>query len=128
MRWGAGGHGKVLVEQRADASPSEGGATPLWRACACNHAEIARVLLQAGVDVNEFVKDAKPSSTSCASLLHVACHSGHLQIVRLLLEFQADLNCRASGLTAVDVARASGHCDIVCLPRSSLGKLYSLSV
>ena len=48
-------------------------------------------------------------------LLHEAARGGHVDCVQLLLERGADIEVRAHGLTALEVARQSGHPAVVRL-------------
>eukprot|EP00900_Chrysochromulina_parva_P022983 jgi/Chrpa1/5318/Chrysochromulina_OHIO_Genome00014576-RA len=52
---------------------------------------------------------------STLHLLHEAARGGHVDCVQLLLERGADIEVRAQGLTALEVARQSGHPAVVRL-------------
>lgn len=69
--------------------------------------ERARVLLDAGFDVNE-------QDVNGFSALHKACRTGRVEIVRLLIERGADLNARARlNVTPLHWAARSNELEIV---------------
>jgi len=74
-----------------------GGSTPLLFAARVGDVESARILLDAGADVN----DALPNG---ATALVEAAHSGHDALGVLLLEKGADPNAAAVGYTALHAA------------------------
>lgn len=71
------------------------------------HAEIARLLLEAGADPEETNKNWQ-----CA--LHIAAESGQVGTVSALIEHGADVNrTDYSNTTALHVAALQGHADVV---------------
>jgi hypothetical protein len=87
---------------RADARLSKGGETPLMRAAARGHLEVARLLLDAGADASARRADG-------FTPLILAVFFGHEQIVSLLLERGADAFARTTlGTTAARWAAARG--------------------
>jgi ankyrin repeat protein len=75
----------------------EGGFTPLLFAARTGNVDAARMLLEAGVDVNE----TKPDG---ASALVVAAHSAQEKVALFLLEKGADPNAAGAGYTALHAA------------------------
>src|SRR4029079_1937821 len=71
-----------------------GGSTPLLFAARVGDAESARILIEAGADVN----DALPNGVSA---LVEAAHSGQQAVGVLLLDKGADPNAAAAGYTAL---------------------------
>jgi len=84
-------HGADLNEFTADGP--RGGFTALHAASRANYVEIARLLIEAGADIN-IPADAPHRATP----LHWAARSGNLDVVKLLVEAGADLTVRA-GIT-----------------------------
>lgn len=74
-----------------------GGSTPLLFAARSGDAESARMLIEAGADVNETLPDG-------ASALVIAAHSGHTRAATVLLEKGADPNAAEVGYTALHAA------------------------
>ena len=74
-----------------------GGSTPLLFAARSGDAESARVLVEAGADVN----DTLPNGVTA---LVEAAHSGHEDVGILLLEKSADPNASEAGYTALHAA------------------------
>jgi len=83
-----------------------GGSTPLLFAARVGDAESARILIEAGADVN----DRLPDGTSA---LVEAAHSGQQAVGALLLDKGADPNAAASGYTALHAAVLRGRLDLV---------------
>jgi ankyrin repeat protein len=81
--------------------------TALHLACAKNHRVIAKVLLDAGADV-------EPRDSDGATPLHLASQKGNLEIVRLLFAAGADKFARAvSGQSALHYAAQAGKEEMV---------------
>jgi ankyrin repeat protein len=74
-----------------------GGSTPLLFAARSGDAESARMLIEAGADVNETLPDG-------ASALVIAAHSGHTSAATVLLQKGADPNAAEVGYTALHAA------------------------
>src|SRR5688500_10382067 len=86
----------------ADARLSHGGETPLMRAAARGHEEVARVLLDAGADASARRGDG-------FTPLILAVFFGHEPVVRLLVKHGADAHARTSlGTTAARWAASRG--------------------
>jgi ankyrin repeat protein len=90
------------VTQRAgrealNYSVPRGGSTPLLFAARSGDAASARLLLDAGADVNDTVADGLPALT-------LAAYSGHGDVAAVLLERGADPNAAAIGFTALHAA------------------------
>ena len=92
------GRGAVMMPQR--------GSTPLLLAARHGRIENARLLLEAGADVNE----AAPTGESA---LVVASFSDQGAFARLLLERGANLNDAAAGYTALHAAVVRGDVELV---------------
>ena len=76
---------------------AHGGSTPLLFATRNGDVETARVLVDAGADVND-------TAASGASALVIAAHSGHGPLATYLLEQGADPNAAEAGYTALHAA------------------------
>jgi cytohesin len=83
-----------------------GGYTALLFAARAGNLDSARVLLDAGADVN----DEAPNGTSA---LVVAAHSGQGQLAAFLLDKGADANAAAAGYTALHAAVLRGDLALV---------------
>jgi ankyrin repeat protein len=109
-----GDHGalrKILVAEGidVDALPPEWPATALHVSCAQGHVTTAKMLLEAGAQID---KGHKHGQTPLA----VACARGHGDVVRLLLAAQANLEIASrDGSTALSVACFHGHKELVRL-------------
>jgi uncharacterized protein len=81
--------------------------TPLHSAVAANHAEICKILLEAGANPNaRQQKNITP--------LHSAAHNGNVQIASLLLEYGADKNAKSDdGKSAMDYANEVKASDVI---------------
>jgi ankyrin repeat protein len=69
---------------------ASGGSTALHHAAWRGHADVVKLLLQAGADVN-----AKTRSNS-ETPLHLAAMHGHTDVIQLLLQAGADVNARTA--------------------------------
>lgn len=104
------------------APNGDGGNTPLWFAAQGpwpGGVEVARVLIEAGADIN------RPSEHG-RTALHMAAAWGHADVVRLLLENGADATITDDeGLTPPDIARQGYHSnEVTAQQRSEIGKLF----
>jgi ankyrin repeat protein len=97
-RWVVGGDRATEV--------STGGFTPLLFAARSGDLESAKLLVEAGANVN----DATPDGTS---VLVVAAHSGQEAVAMYLLDHGADPNAQASGYTALHSAVLRGDRELV---------------
>jgi hypothetical protein len=98
-----------LLRRGANPNAKEDGSTPLHLAVLKEHADIAKLLLEHGADVN--AKD-KYGGTP----LHRAVLTEDADVVTLLLEHGADVNAKDKyGGTPLHLAAAKGHADIARL-------------
>ncbi len=87
------------------------GFRPLQLAAFFGHAQVVRVLLDAGADVA-----ARSTNGMALQALHSAAASGHIGIVSMLLEAGADPNSeQVGGYTALDAADQIGDTDLQAL-------------
>jgi len=100
---------RYLLLKGADPNiPSRNGYNvfPLNSAVAANNADITKILLEAGAEVNVM-------QTSGITPLHSAAHHGNIEILILLLEAGADTSVTTEGgKTPAEIAQANGHQDI----------------
>lgn len=89
-----------------DFEMAHGGSTPLLFAARNGDLASARVLLDAGADVNDTV-------AAGMSALVVAAHSNHGGLAEYLLERGADPNAAKAGYTALHAAVLRGNVDLV---------------
>ena len=85
---------------------AHGGSTPLLLAARWGDVATARVLVEAGADVDD-------TAASGASALVIAAHSGHSEFGRYLLEQGADANAADAGYTALHAAVLRGQGGLV---------------
>ena len=100
------------------------GTTPLIMAAQGGHEGIARLLIDAGADVN-YVMPESTSSVSGISALIFAANQGSESLVRLLIDAGADVNYKVPGrrgTTALKVACGRGHKDTAKLLRKAGAK------
>jgi len=93
---------QLLLHYKADKiarSQNRHGEIPLHIASEYGYADVARLFLEHGVDVNVLDNDR-------STPLHLASRDGHLEVARLLIENGANLDAEDSrGRTAFQVAR-----------------------
>lgn len=83
------------------------GTTPVWQSAGVGHAEIVRILLEAGADANLADEDG-------VTPLTVAAQNGHFEVVKILLKAGADVNLASKhGVSPLLLAAQNGHTDIV---------------
>lgn len=102
-------HGANLNAYTQDGP--RGGYTALHAACRANFIEIAKLLIDAGADV-----DIPADATHLARPLHWAARAGNLEIVKLLVEAGADVNATAGNdvpKTPMEVAMDRNHLHVV---------------
>jgi ankyrin repeat protein len=79
---------------------------PLQSAVAANNTDIAKILLEAGAEVNV-------RQISGITPLHSAAHHGNIELIILLLEAGSDVNAKTEdGKTAADLASIAGFNDL----------------
>mmetsp|Transcript_83135 Transcript_83135/g.238855 ORF Transcript_83135/g.238855 Transcript_83135/m.238855 type:complete len:212 (+) Transcript_83135:67-702(+) len=102
---GDAGWAEHLLQERADVECTDDGKTSLQQACGHGHVEIARLLCEAGADVNfKAAGDATP-------LMH-ASHHGYLGAVKFLVRAKAQVNVKDNcGMTALYFAVEGGSND-----------------
>ncbi|MBC7913566.1 MAG: ankyrin repeat domain-containing protein, partial [Pyrinomonadaceae bacterium] len=84
---------------------------PLSSAVAANNSDIAKILLEAGADVNV-------SQLSGLTPLHSAAHHGNIELIILLLEAGASVTAKTDeGKTAAELALASGFTELAKILR-----------
>ncbi|XP_075464305.1 ankyrin repeat domain-containing protein 17 isoform X9 [Ascaphus truei] len=97
---------KANVEHRAKT-----GLTPLMEAASGGYAEVGRVLLDKGADVN-----APPVPSSRDTALTIAADKGHYKFCELLISRGAHIDVRnKKGNTPLWLAANGGHLDVVQL-------------
>lgn len=97
---------KANVEHRAKT-----GLTPLMEAASGGYAEVGRVLLDKGADVN-----APPVPSSRDTALTIAADKGHYKFCELLINRGAHIDVRnKKGNTPLWLASNGGHFDVVQL-------------
>jgi ankyrin repeat protein len=88
------------------------GQTALMWAAAEGHAEVARLLIEAGATVDEHSQNRNGQLTA----LHFAARAGQLDATRTLIEAGADLDAvDADGANALVLATLNGHLDVTGL-------------
>lgn len=100
---------RVFVEIYDVDTKTRSGHTALYLAARGGHAEVARVLVEAGADVNI------PQRRGLTPL-HTAVLNGHAEVARVLVEAGADVNARTeAGSTALGVVQRRNYQEIVKL-------------
>ena len=91
---------------KPDKYLGEYGRTALYRAAQNGHNDIAKILIEAGANVNT-------QDNVGWTALYWAARNGHNDIVKILIEAGADVNIQESdGWTALSRAAEKGHNDI----------------
>ena len=134
---------KVLIEDHPELVDAVAldGFQPLGLACFFGHYEIARLLVEAGAEINSASKNPQkvtPLHSAAASrsleiarlllehgadpnarqnddftALHEAAHNGQIELVEILLAHGADVNANQKpGITALSFAQQAGHQDV----------------
>jgi len=103
--------GRLLSNGASAAAIIDGadreGRTPLYLACDAAHADVVKMLIEAGADVN------KAGSYGCTPV-YMASEGGHADVVKMLIEAGADLNKADDyGCTPVYKASERGDADVV---------------
>ncbi|TYQ30089.1 hypothetical protein PseudUWO310_10520 [Pseudanabaena sp. UWO310] len=98
-----------------NASPDEGVAS-LDIAIEKNHADVVKILLQAGANPNHYAMGATP--------IYSAARKGYTAIVSLLIEYGADINAKAYGSrdTPLEIATLNKHLAVVKLLKQAGAK------
>lgn len=107
---------RALLDAGANVNiRDETGATPLIRAAAKGHAELAALLLERGAAPNTVDGNGW-------SALMWAVNREHISVVKALIGGGADVNVRADGRTATQVAKMQGSNEILQLLQDAGGK------
>ena len=112
------------ILQRPQDPNLEPESSPLFAASRGGHAEVVRLLLEAG---------ARTSQGNCEgdTPLHAASAHGLVEVVRLLLEAKADSSSNSLGLTPLHMASQRGHLETVRLllpPKAANGQSATLGL
>jgi len=103
---------RLLLKNLADPNiPSQNGyqVYPLHAALSINHSLIAKMLIEAGAEVNVV-------QASRITPLHLAAQHGNIDLIILLLENGADITIKNDyGLSAADMAEEKGFLEIASI-------------
>ncbi len=103
---------KFLIDLGVDVAGVGGRRPPIFWAVQENHIDVAIYLLESGVDPNSI----DDSDSNLRSILIDAAGEGSFELVEKLLTLGADANYRdQQGVSAVELARAWEHADVVSL-------------
>jgi len=98
---------KILIDEKAKINQATNdGETPLYIAAQYGHVGAMEILLKKGALVNKATDEGE-------SPLYVAVHEGRNDAVELLLSYEADINFKCNGKTALMIARDKGFSAIV---------------
>lgn len=101
----------ILSSRNIDVDFKRNGQTPLHVAAVTGNAEIMKIILDLGPDVN-----IKSSDFHHKTPLHLACKYASVEVIELLLRSGADVNSTDRyGNTPLHKASAKGMCDVVKL-------------
>ena len=88
---------------------ADNGCTPLLVASDQGHVDVARLLIEAGADIDEAKYDG-------ATPLFIASQRGHVEVVKALLDGGADATQATNfGMTPLMIAKLMNHAEIVAL-------------
>ena len=109
---------KQMLEEGMNVNVLLAGVSPLMIAASKGHRDVAEVILQAGVNVNERGDDG-------GTALHVAAaEQAGTDIVELLMEYGVNVEAKnKAGKTALAIAEEKGHREIVRDIKSHLQQL-----
>lgn len=108
IRSGNAGEVRQLIEEGINVNILRDGVTPLMIAAAQGQTEIADVIIQAGVNVNE------RSDDGWTALHKAAFDQAGTGIIELLLQYGIDSEAlNGAGKTALKLAEEKGHRDII---------------
>lgn len=99
---------KILLDNKADINiKNKWGASVLYVACREGNQDVVDLLLKRNFEINKCDSNFMP--------LHKACEEGFFQIVNILIENGVKINKsnQKDQKTALDIAYANGHDDIV---------------
>ncbi|XP_054773946.2 ankyrin repeat domain-containing protein 17-like isoform X1 [Lytechinus pictus] len=102
----------LLVDRKANVEHrAKTGLTPLMEAASGGYADVGRVLISKGADVN-----APPVPSSRDTALTIAADKGHYRFVELLLQHKAAVDVKnKKGQSSLWLACNGGHFDVVQL-------------
>jgi hypothetical protein len=103
----------LMIESGANMAARSSYEQAIHRAARFNHADVVRILLDAGVDVETPVTQGTVSNTEFSyrvetTPLGVAAPMGHTEVVRLFLERRANLDVGCIGKSLMHLANGSG--------------------
>ncbi|XP_044738962.1 uncharacterized protein LOC123300452 [Chrysoperla carnea] len=83
------------------------GCTPLHLACAQNHTQVVKYLINLGADVN-------CQDQNLSTALHWAVYNNNIELVKVLIERNADVQIQDSnGIQPIHLAALKGHIEII---------------
>uniref|UniRef100_A0A915IQD2 Uncharacterized protein n=1 Tax=Romanomermis culicivorax TaxID=13658 RepID=A0A915IQD2_ROMCU len=110
---------QVLLAMRTNVEDrgSKGDCTPLMEAASAGHADIVKLLIAHGAEMNAQSTNMPGSQSSGGNTaLMYACAGGHVGVVRVLLKAGANvLLCNSNGHTPLMEAASAGHIEITQL-------------